>query len=129
HHKIFLHTPDGGCGVVAGDDDPGAGQVAATGVFGVAGYGIGAVGAGYGIGAVGAGITQLCRVGGDIGIAWCAGFHRRAIVGARIVAAGAGAAGIARAFATIIARRVTGTVIGILRAGARCLGVIRSRRQ
>src|SRR5690606_41135898 len=60
HHKIFLHTPDGGCGVVAGDDDPGAGQVAATGVFGVAGYGIGAVGAGYGLGAVCDGITRLC---------------------------------------------------------------------
>src|SRR5690606_31780281 len=120
HHKIFLHTPDGGCGVVAGNDDPGAGQVAAVGVFGVAGYGIGAVGAG---------ITQLCRAGGNIGIVWRAGLYRSTAIGTVIKFPGVGDDRVIGVLSVAPFTRII--VIGVSRTGigARCLGVIRSRRQ
>src|SRR5690606_38670660 len=110
----------GGCGVIAGDDDPGAGQAAATGVFGVAGYGIGAVGAG---------ITQLCRVGGNIGLVWRAGFYRSAVIGTVIKFPGVGNDRIIGVLRVAPSTRII--VIGVSRTGigARCLGVIRSCRQ
>src|SRR5690606_15810112 len=120
HHIIFLHTPDGVCVVMSGDDYPGTGQVAATGVFGVAGYGIGSAGAG---------ITQLCRGGGDISFVWRAGLYRSTVIGTVIKFPGVGADRVIAVLSVAPFTRII--VIGVSRTGigARCLAVIRTSRK